>query len=266
MPGNDLLGSGEDRLYRDPQLADFYDLENTWGKDDEFCRSLATGASSILDLGCGTGRLAAGLASNGCAVVGVDPAAAMLNVARSKPSGNLVSWIEGDAREVRLGRRFGLVLLTGHAFQVFLNSADQEAVLNTIAEHLAPNGRFIFDTRNPVAEEWREWCREESQRKLHHPLYGEVEAWNTAQHDQVTGNVVYQTHYLVTATGQLFSADSCIHFTPQPQLAALITESGLKVDQWLGDWSGTRFTPNSPEIIPFGRLRKRETAGAFMPY
>ena len=136
MPGNDHPGSGEDRLYRDPQLADFYDLENHWGHDDDYCQKLAANASSVLDLGCGTGRLATALATNGCAVVGVDPATAMLNVARSKPSGNLVSWIEGDAREVRLGRRFDLVLLTGHAFQVFLSSADQRAVLNTIAELL----------------------------------------------------------------------------------------------------------------------------------
>jgi ubiquinone/menaquinone biosynthesis C-methylase UbiE len=110
---------GGDQLYHDPQLADFYDLENHSGRDDDFCLFLAANASSVLDLGCGTGRLASALASSGRIVVGVDPAAAMLNIARTKTSGDSVSWIEGDARKILLGRRFDLVLLTGNAFQVF---------------------------------------------------------------------------------------------------------------------------------------------------
>ena len=50
----------EDRLYHDPALADFYDLENGWDRSPDFvfCKALAEGAGSILDLGCGTGALA----------------------------------------------------------------------------------------------------------------------------------------------------------------------------------------------------------------
>jgi len=44
----------------------------------------------------------------------------------------------------RLGRRFDLVVLTGHAFQVFLTDDDQRAVLSTIAEHLAPRRSIHF--------------------------------------------------------------------------------------------------------------------------
>jgi ubiquinone/menaquinone biosynthesis C-methylase UbiE len=157
MSGSDFEKPDDDKLYRDPQIADFYDLENVWGIDDDYCQTLAVSASSVLDLGCGTGRLATALASEKRAVVGVDPAKAMLDIARAKKSGDKVTWIEGDARELRLDREFDLVLLTGHAFQAFLNETDQRAVLKTIAKHLAPNGRFIFDSRNPVAEEWLEW-------------------------------------------------------------------------------------------------------------
>ena len=252
MSGRDFE-SDEDKLYRDPELADFYDLENSWGKDDDYCRNLAAAASSVLDLGCGTGRLSTVLMSDKRSVVGVDPAGAMLNIARAKT--DRVKWMEADARELRLHRRFDLVLLTGHAFQVFLNEADQRAVLNTIAKHLAPNGRFIFDSRNPVAKEWLEWGPEESRRKLLHPRYGEIEAWNTVHQDPATENVTYHSHYRVSATGQLFSAESRIRFTAKAQLATMIAECGLAVDQWLGDWDGNNFTPDSPEIIPLGRLR-----------
>ena len=71
-----------DRLYSDQELVQFYDLENGWAQDLDYCRDLARGCASVLDLGCGTGLFAATLAQDsGCELVGVDPAAAMLEVA-----------------------------------------------------------------------------------------------------------------------------------------------------------------------------------------
>lgn len=246
--------TAEDRLYRDPDLARFYDPDNRWGLDLDYCRGLAKDARSLLDLGCGTGQLAASLA-DGRAVAGVDPAAAMLEIARGRPGGERVAWVQSDARRVRLGRRFDLVVLTGHAFQVFLTGRDQEAVLSTIAEHLAPSGRFIFDTRNPAAEAWRAWTPELSGRRFEHPALGAVEAWNDAVHDPATGIVTYRTHYRIVESGESFSAASEIRFTPRKRVAAMLDAAGLEVDEWLGDWPGGPCEPSSPEIIPIGRLR-----------
>lgn len=61
-----------DQLYHDPDLVQFYDLENERGSDFAFCLDLARDARSVLDLGCGTGQLAAALAQ-GRRVTGVDP-------------------------------------------------------------------------------------------------------------------------------------------------------------------------------------------------
>jgi 2-polyprenyl-3-methyl-5-hydroxy-6-metoxy-1,4-benzoquinol methylase len=63
---------GPDQLYHDPDLVQFYDLENERGSDFAFCLDLARDARSVLDLGCGTGQLAAALAQ-GRRVTGVDP-------------------------------------------------------------------------------------------------------------------------------------------------------------------------------------------------
>ena len=83
----------EDKLYQLAELAQFYDLDNEWGPDLDYCLKLATDARSVLDLGCGTGQLAASL-SDGRSVVGVDPAAAMLEIARRRPGGDKVSWVQ----------------------------------------------------------------------------------------------------------------------------------------------------------------------------
>jgi SAM-dependent methyltransferase len=178
----------------------------------------------------------------------------MLDIARCRPGGRRVSWVEADARTVRLGRQFDLVLLTGHAFQVFLTDQDQQAVLSTIAAHLAPGGRFIFDTRNPAVQAWRDWTPDRSRRAFEHPGLGAVEAWNDIAHDAATGIVIYQTHYRVLASDRHFSAASKIRFTNRERLAAMLDRAGLAVDEWLGDWTGGACEPTSREIIPVGRL------------
>lgn len=250
--------AASDPLFRDPDFASFYDLENgdeaESGRDDfAFCRTLARDATSVLDLGCGTGELAASLA-RGRRVVGADPAAAMLDVARQRPDGDKVRWIEAGAQDVRLAETFDLILLTGHAFQVFLTDDDVRAVLKTIAMHLAPSGRFVFDTRNPSYRMWETWTPEKSVRTVTHPVHGTVKAWNDVQFDDATGIATYQTFYQVQATGKLLSASSQIRFIDKERLSALIEEAGLKVERWLGDWQGAPWEAGLKEIIPIGRL------------
>ena len=248
----------EDRLYHDPALVDFYDLENGWDRsaDFTFCRALAQGAASVLDLGCGTGELAVAIAG-GRTVVGVDPASAMLEIARAKPGADGVDFIEGDARTLRLGRRFDLVLLTGHAFQVFLTVEDRRAALATIAAHLAPNGRFIFDSRNPACREWEEWGPEDSLRLVEHPRFGTVSAWNDFSHEPASGIVTYGTHYEIRATGQRLSAASRIAFPEKAELESLIAEAGLTVERWLGDWQGNDWQSGAAELVPLGALARK---------
>lgn len=241
----------QDRLFHDPELVAFYDAENGWGDDTRHCLRLAEHASSVLDLGCGTGLLAAALAA-GREVWGVDPAAAMLDVARSREGGAAVTWVEADARTVRLGRRFDLVLLTGHAFQCFLTDADQQALCETIAAHLEPGGRFIFDSRNPERAEWREWVPERSRRVFDLPGLGRVSAWNDVSFDPATAIATYQTFYQDNR-GRLWNATSRIRFATKDNIQRAICNAGLSVESWLGDWQGSAFTAQSPELIPVGR-------------
>ncbi|WP_340115327.1 class I SAM-dependent methyltransferase [Pelagibius sp. 7325] len=246
----------DDRLYDDPELVQFYDLENGWRADFDFCAGLAADARSVLDLGCGTGELAAGIAQRfpDCAVTGADPAASMLEIARRRLGGDKVAWVEADARTLDLGRRFDLIVLTGHAFQVFLTPEDQLAALRTIARHLNPRGSFVFDSRNPSAEEWRTWVPEESRHEVEHQTLGTVEAWNDVAHDPASGIVTYESHYRVAGNGKHLTATSKIRFTPKEELEGLIAEAGLHVTRWYGDWQQNPWTRKSKEIIPLGGL------------
>ncbi|EJJ27201.1 class I SAM-dependent methyltransferase [Rhizobium sp. CF142] len=242
----------DDPLYSDPSLAQFYDAANRWGPDFDFCVKLAEGANSALDLGCGTGELTAALAATRN-VTGVDPAAAMLDIGRTRPGGDKVEWVEGDARTVRLGKKYDLIVLTGHAFQVFLTEEDQRSALATIAAHLSPAGRFVFDTRNPGFHGERD-VRHGRVRQLEHAELGVIEASDESHYDETTGILSYENGYRVLSTGERFAGRSQILYTPRDKLARMIGDAGLTVDAWYGDWEGNPFNAQSREIIPVGRL------------
>jgi SAM-dependent methyltransferase len=187
-------------------------------------------------------------------VTGVDPAGAMLDIARVRPGGNAVTWVEADARTVRVGERFDLIVLTGHVFQVFLTEDDQRAVLSTIAAHLKPKGRFVFDSRNPAIRTWENRNRHNTLHRLDHPNLGPIETWNEPSYDDGTQILTYENGYRILRTGEAFSGSAQIRFTPQEELADLIVASGLTVERWLGDWEGNPYHLATREIIPLGGL------------
>ena len=98
------------------------------------------GPRSVLDAGCGTGRVAVELARRGIDVVGVDLDASMLEKARAKQPD--VPWIVGDVAEVDLGRTFDLVLLAGNVM-IFLAPGTEAGVVANLTRHLEPGGALV---------------------------------------------------------------------------------------------------------------------------
>jgi SAM-dependent methyltransferase len=242
--------------YNQPELADLYDDENVWDASADFYLDLARqiGAKTLLDIGCGTGTVTRGIAAAiGVRAMGVDPAAPMLAVARRKTEGEAVEWIEADARTVRLGRSFDLIIMTGHAFQGLVTREDQAALLATIAAHLNPDGRFGFDTRNPSAQEWLEWTPDLSRRVVDTEASGAVEIWDEANMDPRTGILDVVEHYRILSSGKHLRSDFRLRFTPQADLARAITAAGLAVESWFGDWDRAPFAGGAREIIVVGR-------------
>lgn len=96
--------------------------------------------SSVLDAGCGTGRVAIELARRGLEVVGTDIDASMLAVARTRRPD--VEWVEADLAELDLGRRFDLVVMAGNVL-LFTAAGSEAAVVASCVRHLAPGGALV---------------------------------------------------------------------------------------------------------------------------
>ena len=97
-------------------------------------------APSVLDAGCGTGRVAIELARRGFDVVGADLDGDMLSQARAKAPD--LAWVEGDLATVDLGRRFDVIVAAGNVI-VFVAPGTEAMVLGNLARHLAPGGTLV---------------------------------------------------------------------------------------------------------------------------
>ena len=157
-----------DEHYVNPELAELYDLDSPWSADRDFYLSQAgPPPQSILDLGCGTGLICNAYAELGHDVTGVDPAPAMLEIARRKPFGVKIDWVMATAQTFRSTKRFDLMIMTGHAFQVLLEDEDVHAAFETIRTHLKPGGKIVFESRNRAVDWAAEWSGER------HPEFAE---------------------------------------------------------------------------------------------
>lgn len=95
---------------------------------------------SVLDAGCGTGRVGRELARRGLDVVGVDIDAEMLDTARRKAPD--VDWRLADLATVDLAKVFDVIVMAGNVM-IFLTPGTEADVVANMARHLAPGGRLV---------------------------------------------------------------------------------------------------------------------------
>lgn len=137
--------------------APFYDVDLE-GYDDDVAlyeRLADAGWNSVLELGCGTGRVTVALARAGLAVTGIDISPAMLAIARERAAGITgVALIEADMRTLDLGERFDAVIVPLGALQHLESVDDLIAAMEAIARHLDPAGIAVVDVEAPNADDF----------------------------------------------------------------------------------------------------------------
>jgi SAM-dependent methyltransferase len=126
---------GDDYQARFDQLA--CEGVEVHGEADFVC-SLAP--HSVLDAGCGTGRVALELVRRGIEVVAVDVDRSMLATARSRGPGT--EFVEADLAEVELGRSFDVVLMAGNVL-LFTTKGSEGSVVAGCARHLGNRGALV---------------------------------------------------------------------------------------------------------------------------
>ncbi len=116
---------------------------------------------SVLDGGCGTGRVAIELARRGMDVVGTDLDHDMISIARAKAPA--LTWIQADLSELDLPDRFDAVVLAGNVIP-YVAGDRRHAAVQACARHLVPGGRLIagfqLQAGWPSVADYDRWCVE----------------------------------------------------------------------------------------------------------
>lgn len=253
-----------DPLFLTPRLAALYEAQASWNDEIvidgrrvrrreaelNFYLPKVMAASSVLDVGCGTGQLLrlareAGHAGRLC---GVEPAGPMLDQARKRSD---VEWLLGEAGAGRWDAEFDLVIMTGHVFQVILEDDGIRRTLAAVRTALTDDGRFIFDTRNPLVRDWETWMPDVVWEFVA-PDGARVRKWHEIE--SVDGDVVsYSTSYVSERWDEPVTFRSAQRFYSAEAVAAFLSDAGLVIVQQFGHWDERPFTNRSPEIITIAR-------------
>jgi ubiquinone/menaquinone biosynthesis C-methylase UbiE len=234
--------------YVDPRLVELYDRDNPRGEDTDLYLALASGlnAHRILDLGCGTGLLTCELAVEGRQIIGIDPSAAMLAVARKKPGAERVQWIQGDSST--LGKQEAdLAIMTGNVAQVFLDDTEWDTTLHALYATLRSGGYLVFESRNPEAQAWKKWIRDETFEQLDTP-FGPMECWMELVGVE-NGRVRLLGHNVFKSTGEDVVASSELRFRSKSELTDSLIHAGFIVEQVYGNWHSEPFTETSRVMV-----------------
>ncbi|MBS3942586.1 MAG: methyltransferase domain-containing protein [Actinobacteria bacterium] len=239
-----------DEHYSDPRLVAVYDVENAGRHDTDFYVDLAAEleVDRVADLGCGTGVLACDLAVRGHRVTAIDPAAAMLAIARARPGADAVTWVEGTAESLA-DAGHDLVVMTGHVAQVFLDDDEWRTILGQIHRGLAPGGFLAFESRNPATEPWRSWNKVDSFATF---LGGDgapaFDSWVETVSVE-PGRVHLVGHTEFHQPEQEFATTSTLRFRTRDELEADLDDCGFEMVVTYGTWRGGPLQPTSAEMI-----------------
>jgi SAM-dependent methyltransferase len=236
-------------LYTDPRLVALYDALNPAAADTAFYLALASSQRRVIDLGCGTGLLACATAAPGRQVIGIDPAAAMLRVARNRENAAGVHWVEGDARALAVLPPADLLTMTGHVAQIFLSDAAFLATLKAARHALREGGELAFGSRDPAARAWEAWTPAQSRRHIDAGAPGKVEVWQDNVSGSPDSGIRFDTHYRFEASGVHLIATSELRFRTQDELAGLLADAEFTSLDWYGDWDRSPVGETTRELI-----------------
>ncbi len=218
---------------------------------DWFLAELAS-RERVLELACGTGRIAIPLAEYGLEVTGIDHSEPMLSLARSKAESKQVkvNWLCDDIRRFDAGRQYGSVLLLFNALWHLHDLADFEGCIRCVKRHIAPGGYFILDVFVPKLA----ILNRDPSRRYPFSRYTDDD---TRQEIQVTQSYRYEAdtqiarmvHYREDSDEVVGGLNLRMYF-PQ-ELDALLKYNGMKVREKFGNWDRDSFGPDSRHQLCF---------------
>jgi 2-polyprenyl-3-methyl-5-hydroxy-6-metoxy-1,4-benzoquinol methylase len=239
--------------FNDPSNYDIEEGERSSQRIAFYCDIATTIDGPVLEIACGSGLVTIPVAAQGLEVTGVDLARPMLEHARRKAQSQdlNIHWVEADARSFDLGTQYRFIFITGNAFQAFLRREDQEALLASVKRHLAPDGIFAFETRNPSGHDLTRQPDEEFEYSYISVDGQKVSVSSTQIYDPIA-QIIYWTSYRRWNDGERDHKKEthiACRFTHPQELEALLHYNGFQIVRQFGNWDKQPLSASSPSIV-----------------
>lgn len=245
--------------------APFYDWENarTFGRRDvPFWTRLASAAPGpVLELGCGTGRVALPLARAGVDLVGIDRSEAMLDRARRRARRSVgagrLRLIRGDIRHLPFpGRRFPLVLAPYGILQSLLRERDLAATLDAVARVTTRGGTFGLELVADLPS-WEEYRKKVSLRGRRGTSGARITLVESVRQDPARHLTLFDQEFIERRGTETVRHQFTLTFRTLtvPQMARRLEKAGFEVTSVLGDYQGGPWDRRADVWILLARLR-----------
>lgn len=228
--------------------AAYYDWENaqTVGRRDiAFWRRMAAPVEGpILELGCGTGRVALPVARHGSTVIGIDRSASMLARARMRVRrarlGSRVKLLRGDIRHLPFPERsFDLVMAPYGILQSLLDEKLLAATLKDVRRVLTKQGRFGLELVADLPA-WEEYSNRTTFRSPRGPNGKPIVLIESVRQDRRKHLTRFEQEFVEgrgkSATRKKFTL--AFRTLSVPQMVQRLEKAGLAVSAVLGDYQG----------------------------
>jgi ubiquinone/menaquinone biosynthesis C-methylase UbiE len=235
--------------------APFYDWENArtlQRRDVAFWQRLAAAQDGpVLELGCGTGRIAVPVARAGARIVGIDRSEEMLararkRLVRARLQGRL-TLVRGDIRELPFGIRtkFSAVLAAYGILQSLTRERDLTRTFESVARVLGRGGLFAIDVV-PDLPKWEEY-RNRISLSGRHGRQTVLTLVETVRQDRAKRLTIFDQEYRAR-TGQkrqVHRFSLTFRTLSVPQLTRRLDRAGFRVLAVLGDYQGGPWDPRA---------------------
>lgn len=237
------------------------DWPGEWDFYLSFAKEFLGEGGNILEVGCGTGRIALRLAGHGYVVTGLDISQAMLDRARAKNSDPAnPKWVRADMRHFDFDQRYDLVIIPGHSFQFMTTAEAQVDCLTCIKGHLNPRGMLVIHVNHDdlnwlaslpsVPTPPSEVTSEVPFPKGDHVLR-KLQAWSYRNTTQTATSFVI--HEEVNKDGVIVnrwqSEPAFLHCLFPTEIQHLAAQAGFNIEAIYGDFARNEFREDSPDII-----------------
>ena len=198
----------------------------------------------ILELACGTGRVATHLIKSGFNYSGLDLSSVFIDHCKSKRFNG--KFITGNMRHFNLGKKFDLIFIPFNSFLHLFTEEEMAQCLGAVQNHLTENGKFLLDIFVPDPEFlYRNIDKKYKEMTINHPDSGKCDIWQKNQFEEDTEINHIHWYFDREDGGHVDEYEFDMRMIYPDTMDRVLSDSDFTIEEKWGDYDGEPFNETS---------------------